>query len=148
MSNTTATVTAPATADIEVNPTGEAYLRVVVDGELTAFRINLGALTLRRTTVTEEAARLLQRHAGYKPATEWATGDNGHLTATVAEMTGRCTTCVHGCGHGIGDTGCGHYQCPAASAEISHTCDGVTLAVTARRTYPYAPRNRSARKAV
>jgi hypothetical protein len=133
MSNTTRP---QVTADIEITPVGTAYLRVVVDGELVAFEINPHSLKLRDISVTGEAARLLQRHAGYRPATDWATDEHGHLTAGVAEMTGRCTVCVHGCGCTVGDTGCGHYRCPAASAEIVHTCDGAALAVAAKRTYP------------
>lgn len=134
----TITAAFQVTADIEVTPTGDAYLRVAVDGDTVAFRINPNSLRLRKITVTDEATRLLQRHAGYAPATDWATDERGHLTASVAEITGRCTTCVHGCGHTIGDTGCGHYQCPAAPAGHANTCDGAALALTAKRTYPYA----------
>ncbi len=133
MTNTSAP---QVTADIEVTQLGTAYLRVSVDGDQLAFEINPHTLKLRMISVTDEAERLLQRHAGYRPATAWATDEHGHLTASVAEITGRCTTCVHGCGCGIDGPGCGHYGCPAASAELANTCDGAALAVAAKRTYP------------
>lgn len=146
MSNT---LTTPAqftvTADIEVTRTGTAFLRVAVDGEQVTFRLDPNSMRLRRVDVTVEATRLLQKHAGYAPASDWMVDDHGHLTATVAEITGRCTTCVHGCGHTIGDTGCGHYGCPAAPAGHANTCDGAALPLTAKRTYPYA-NGRTARR--
>lgn len=134
--------TRTVTANIEVTRDGTAYLRVRVDGDLIAFKIDPNTLQLRlhEKTVPAEAKRLLQRHAGYEPTTKWTTGADGHMSATVAEMTGRCATCVHGCGCELGSTGCGHYQCPAASADIVHTCDGAALALNARRTYPKARR--------
>jgi len=138
MSITASTTCTPldVTAAIEVTRLGTAYLRVTVDGEPIAFEISPHTLRLRKMTVTAEAARLLQRHAGYQPSSEWTPDDHGHLTATVAQMTGRCITCVHGCGCEIGSTGCGHYQCPAASAAVANTCDGAALALDAKRTYP------------
>jgi hypothetical protein len=134
MSNTaTAPASTTVSAEIEVTHTGDAYLRVAIDGDVVAFRINPHFLRLRNQTVTGEAERLLQRHAGYAPASHWTTDTDGRLTTTVAEMTGRCTACVHGCGCSLGSTGCGHYGCPAATPEIAHTCDGAALALSAKR---------------
>lgn len=134
------------TAEIEVTGVGTAYLRVTVDGERIAFEINPHLMRLYRQTVIQEADRLLRRHAGYEPASAWISDEHGHLTATVAEISGRCVTCVHGCGCEIGGIGCGHYQCPAASAEVANTCDGAALALGAKRpSYRRRPRRSASR---
>jgi len=138
------TLAAPSrdTAEIEVPGYGDCFLRVTVDGEAVTIRINPHWLRLHEQSVTDEAERLLQRHAGYRTTTGWATDERGRMTATVAEISGRCSTCVHGCGCAIDGPGCGHYQCPAASPEIAHTCDGAALAVNAKRpALPRRPRN-------
>jgi hypothetical protein len=140
VSTTPSTCAAEVTAAIEVTATGAAYLRVTIDGDQVAFEMSPHSLRLRRITETAEAERLLRKHAGYQPTSGWATDGSGHLTATVGEITGRCTTCVHGCGCQRGDTGCGHYQCPAAAAEVANTCDGAALPLSAKRTYPKAAR--------
>ncbi|MEU4220360.1 hypothetical protein [Actinoplanes sp. NPDC026623] len=130
------------TAEIDVPRYGDPFLRVTVDGEAVTVRINPHLLRLHGQSVTDEAERLLQRHAGYRTTTGWATDERGRMTATVAEISGRCVTCVHGCGCSIDAIGCGHYQCLAASAEIAHTCDGAALAVNAKRpALPRRPRN-------
>lgn len=121
------------TAEIEVPRYGDAYLRVTVDGEALTIRINQHLLRLHEQSVTAEAERLLQRHAGYRPTAGWATDEHGHMTASVAEISGRCITCIHGCGCSIDGPGCGHYQCPSANDEIAHTCDGAALAISAKR---------------
>lgn len=154
MSNTAQPATAqpadaPAftvTADIEVTSLGSAYLRVDIDGEPVTFEINPHTLKLRQISVTDEAERLLKRHAGYRAADAWTTDERGHLTASLGEITGRCTICVHGCGCEIGGTGCGHYMCPAASAQDANTCDGAALALAAYRTYPAADGKRYPRR--
>jgi hypothetical protein len=135
MSNTTAPV---VTAAVHVTPLGDAYLHVEVDGEPITFEMSMHSLRLRRIDPVGEAERLLKRHAGYAPTGEWQADEHGHLVATVTEIDGRCTTCVHGCGCEIGSTGCGHYQCPAATADSANTCGGAALALAARRTYPTA----------
>lgn len=123
------------TAEIATDMLGTAYLRVVVDGVNHCFTINPHFVRLRDLSVQGVAARLLQKHAGYTTTGAWTEGENGRLTAPVAEIAGRCRTCVHGCGHGVGDTGCGHWQCLAATPEIANTCDGAALALSAKRTY-------------
>jgi len=132
------------TANIEVTAHGTPYLSVNIDGEKVTFEINPHFLKLRGQSTTDEAARLLKKHAGYEPVTGWNTDETGRLTATVAELTGRCTTCVHGCDCGIDGPGCDHYKCPAATAETANTCDGAALALTAKRP-PY-PRRRYSRR--
>lgn len=120
------------TAEITTDMLGTAHLRVEVDGEKHSFTLNRHWLRLRQRTVQDEAARLLQRHAGYKPASAWTEATPGRLTASVAEIAGRCLACVHGCGHQVGDKGCSHWQCLAATPENANTCTGAALALTAK----------------
>lgn len=120
------------TAEITTDTLGTAYLHVVVDGDLHSFKLDRHLLRLREQSVQDEATRLLQRHAGYKPASAWTEAVPGRLTAPLAEIAGRCLTCVHGCGHGVGDKGCAHWQCLAATPEIANTCQGAVLALTAK----------------
>lgn len=136
------------TAAIHTSAFGAARLSVTVDGERFAFELNPHMLRLYKQSVTDEATRLLQRHAGYKPAGGWITNEQGHLTATVEEITGRCTTCVHGCGHGADDTACGHYQClAAAGTTTANTCPGTEIAIAAKRPQPGGkPRRTTARR--
>jgi hypothetical protein len=134
------------TAEIEVIGNGAAHLLVTVDGERVRIEINRHLTRLYQQTDTEEATRLLRRHAGYEPTSAWTIGEHGHLTATVAEISGRCVTCVHGCGCEIGSTGCAHYQCLAATAEVANTCDGAALALDAKRpSYRRRPRRHASR---
>ncbi|MFI7608472.1 hypothetical protein ACIBTV_25430 [Micromonospora sp. NPDC049366] len=111
----------------------ETHLIVVVDGEPHCFRINRHWLRLEDRTVTDEATRLLQRHAAYQPATEWSPTGSGTLTATVAEISGRCRTCAHNCDCMPGSNGCGHFGCPFAAEDVANTCDGADIHLQARR---------------
>lgn len=135
------------TAEITTDTLGTAYLHVAVDGDKHAFKLDPHLLRLRQRSVTDEAERLLQRHAGYRPASAWTEVD-GRLAAPVAEIAGRCLTCIHGCGHGVGDTGCAHWQCLAAKGTpLGSTCDGATLAVTAKWSGCTAPQRATRRPA-
>ncbi|MGK5677642.1 hypothetical protein [Actinoplanes sp. URMC 104] len=143
--------TTDTTAVVEIDATGTALLRVVVDGELVAFEFDVKRLVLRNTNPADEATRLLKRHAGYTVGSAWNTDERGRMTATVAEISGRCPTCAHGCGCAVDEPGCGHYMCLAAPAELRNTCQGAVIALDAKRPplrgQRYArPNNGSAKK--
>lgn len=127
--------TGTLTAEIITPRVGDPYLLVVVDGEKVVVSIREHLRLLHEQTVTDEAARLLQRHAGCQPVSDWTADENGRMTATVAEMTGRCATCVHGCGHSATTTNCGHYRCPGRTTDTAHanSCDGAAIALGAKR---------------
>lgn len=143
----TTTLKTVGTATIETGTAGAQYLLVAIDGELRCIQINTHWLALYQGSVTvrDEATRLLAREAGYTPVGEWREVKPGVQAVEVAAVTGRCLTCVHGCGCAVDGRGCGHFGCWATTEAVANTCPGAAVAVAARRPSRRKARTRSSR---
>ncbi|MBQ1048459.1 hypothetical protein KBX50_08270 [Micromonospora sp. C51] len=114
----------------------DPYVAVNLGG--VEYRLNIDlARVFERTSrpiveaVVVEAQRLMRRHVGYAPAPgSRAQFDNrrGTLTFAVAEIPGRCDTCLHGCACQPLSDGCAHYRCRAFPApDLVNSCPGVAV---------------------
>ncbi|SDT74244.1 hypothetical protein [Actinoplanes derwentensis] len=141
-----ATVSAHAWTATLTNPHTDPCLHVTVGFATVQFRVDLARVITRSrgslvSAVATEAVRLLRRKTGYAPTGSWArtSTDRNAFTVPIAEMPGRCETCVSRCECRAGSDGCEHLGCRGQrTPDRANTCPGVAV-LTA------IPRNRSRR---
>jgi hypothetical protein len=140
---TNATTSAPAWTATLTSPHNDPHLHVTIGSATLRLSLDLSRLLARQrrggslvSAAITEAVLLLRRRTGCAPAGRWArtSEDRNAFTVAIAELPGRCETCVHGCECRVGRDGCGHLDCRGVrTRELADSCPGVGLLTVSLR---------------
>ncbi|MGK5677646.1 hypothetical protein [Actinoplanes sp. URMC 104] len=131
----TANTNPPISATLHAAHT-RPVLHVTVGGATVELPIDLHGVIARNRThrplveaVAVEGAKQMRRSLGYAPAGAWRRDrKTGGFTVPVAEIPGRCETCVSGCACTKGSDGCEHLGCWGRGAYVKrNSCPGAAL---------------------